>query len=175
MTLLKYPLALMCSFAPCLQSADAACSFAPLTINPLNDSHVFVYVGRGKNVEVSFVHDATTQNGETFPDSTLKIRRTENSTVCEVDDGIWVRNAVYLSSDGKMLLAKLFSGSSESLGFYDTHTCALKDRVDISNRAWDIEAKGLLTGEHCADNTLRSCTRTVLYRWGSDCLARSME
>jgi len=175
MTLLKYPLALLCSFAVCLQAAAAQCSYAALMIDPLSAARADVYVGRGKHVEVFFTNEAATQAVETFPESTLEIRHIEAGTVCEIDGGIWVRDAVYLSLNEEVLIAKQFSGSSESLSFYDTRTCALKGQVDISDRAWSIESEGLLAGEQCANSQLRTCKRTVVHRWDRDCQAGSSE
>ena len=171
MTSLKYLLVLLCTFAPSLQAAAAPCSYSALAIDPLSATRTDVYAGQGKQVEVSFTNEATTQPVETFPDSSLKIRQTGSDAVCEVDDGIWVRNAVYLSANERILIAKQFSGSNESLSFYDTRTCTLKAEIDVSNRAWRVEAKGLRVGTHCANDQLQSCKTTVVHRWDARCLA----
>lgn len=172
MTALKYPAALLCTFfALSLHAAAAPCGYAALAIEPLSATRTDVYAGQGERVEVSFANETTTQPVETFPDSNLKIRQTGSNSVCEVAGGIWVRNAVYLSMNERMLIAKQFSGSNESLGFYDTHTCALKAEIDVSNRAWKIEPTGLRVGGRCASDQLQSCKTTVLHRWGAHCLA----
>ena len=168
---IKYPLALLCVCSLSLQAAAATCGYAALPIDPLSAARTDVYVGQGKQIEVSFANEATGQPVETFPESNLKIRRTANNVVCEINGGIWVRNSVYLSMNERTLIAKQFSGSNESLSFYDTQTCALKAEVDVSNRAWHIEPTGLRVGKRCASGQLQSCKATALHRWRADCVA----
>ena len=171
MTKLKLPLVLLAIVATNVHAATP-CSYAPLAIEPSSAARNDVFSGQGKRIEVSFANEATTQPVETFPESNLKIRQLRKKSACEVEGGIWVRNSVYLSMDEQTLIAKQFSGSNESLSFYDTQTCALKAEVDVSNRAWQIEPRGLRLGEHCASDELTSCKKTVLKRWSTHCLVR---
>jgi hypothetical protein len=172
MTFFKYPFALLCGLSLSLQAAAAPCGYAALEINPLSAARTETYVGYGKKVEVLFANEATDPVVETFPESSLKVRHIATNVTCEIDGGIWVRNAVYLSADERLLIAKQFSGANESLSFYDTRTCALKAQVDVSDRAWKIEPKGLLLGERCANGQLQSCKRTRVHSFSSSCLAR---
>jgi hypothetical protein len=183
MTPLKTPLALLCTFALSVHAAAAPCGYAALQINPLSAARSDIYVGQGKRIEVSFANEsanevtsdvakvATAQTVETFPESNLKIRNIATNSACEIDGGIWVRHAVYLNLSEHVLVAKQFSGSNESLSFYDTRTCALKSEFDVSNRAWKLERDGLRIGERCTGDQLQSCKATVLHRWRTSCVA----
>lgn len=172
---IKYPLALLCVCSLSLQAVAATCHYSVLPIDPLSAARTDLYVGRGKQFEVSFANEATAQPVETFPESNLKIRRAATNAFCEIEGGIWVRNSVYLSMNERILIAKQFSGSNESLNFYDTQTCALKAEVDVSNRAWLMEAKGLRVGGRCTSGQLQSCKTSVLHRWRADCVANGRQ
>ena len=153
-------------------AAPASCGYAPLSIEPIAPSRADRYVGKARSFTVQFDNEDTATPVTTFPESNLKILRLDGTTVCEVDDGIWVRDALYLSGDERLLIAKRFSGSNDVLAFYDTRSCALKAQVDVSGRAWRIEADGVRLGEHCTDRALTSCQTTTLRRWSRACLPR---
>lgn len=172
MSALKIPLALLCVATLSAQAAGASCGYTALDVKAPDAARISPYVGQGQRIEVQFDNESTDAQIETFPESNLKIRRRDSKAVCEVDGGIWVRSAVYASRSERVLAAKHFSGSNEFLGFYDTRTCAVKTQIDVSGRAWRLEAGGLRVGSQCAGNDLASCKTSTLRRWGAECVPR---
>ena len=68
---------------------------------------------------------------DSFPEPPLRIRAVKGGKACEVEGGIWLRNAVLLDAGEQRLLVQSFSGSGGELTFYDTSSCAQLARVEL--------------------------------------------
>lgn len=152
-------------------AAVPACSFSALPIETTNAERATQYRGSGKKIEVAFDNEEFEKPVESFPESKMKIRSIDKGLTCEIDGGIWVRGAVYLSADESTVIAKQFSGSNEQLNFYNTKTCARKGSIDVSNRLWVLDKNRLTIGSNCTSE-LTSCVKKTDYRWTNDCRAQ---
>jgi hypothetical protein len=169
----RYPVAslLLCASFFANEAHALSCNYRALAIEPTSATRAELYKGSGKSVEVSFKNEEFEKPVEAFPESSMKLRRLDSGSQCEIDGGIWTRNAVFLSSDERMVIAKEFSGSNEQLSFYDTKSCALKAKIDVSNRAWKVESTQLTLGKACKSDHLESCAQQSAYRWLPNCRA----
>ncbi len=169
----RYPAAslLLCASLFANEAHSLTCSYRALAIEPTSAVRAELYKGSGKNVEVSFKNEEFEKPVEAFPESSMKLRRLDSGAQCEIEGGIWVRSAVFLSNDERMVIAKEFSGSNEQLSFYDTKNCKLKAKVDVSNRAWKVESTHLTLGKTCKSDQLESCAQQSAHRWLANCRA----
>jgi hypothetical protein len=165
---------LLCASLFVNEAHAVSCSYRALAIEPTSVVRAEIYKGSGKNTEVSFKNEEFAKPVETFPESSMKLRRLDSGAQCEVEGGIWTRNAVYLSSDERMVIAKEFSGSNEQLSFYDTKSCGLKGKIDVSNRAWKVESTHLTLGKDCKNDQLESCAQQSKHRWLTNCRAERL-
>ncbi|HFT2129478.1 TPA: type IV secretion system immunity protein Tsi1, partial [Pseudomonas aeruginosa] len=81
---------------------------------------------------------------------------------CRIEDGgIWSRGGVFLSQDGRRVLMHEFSGSSAELVSYDSATCKVVHREDISGQRWAVDKDGLRLGQKCSGESVDSCAKVV--------------
>lgn len=122
--------------------AGAHCTLNVLPIAALAPDKRNVYIGKRGDIEVRFINE---KEGEptVFPEPPMTIRNLASGSHCEVDGGIWLRSAIYLSADGKTLMAQEYSGASDQLNFYDTRTCRKTALLDVSNAKWHLDKNTL--------------------------------
>jgi len=119
--------------------------FSKLEIKPnVNNPDKFTkeFIGSGQHIRVIFQNDSegAEHTIEVFPEPPIIVRNHQTNTSCQIDEGgIWVREHVYLSDDEHYLLLNEYSGSSEALTSYDTHSCEKLQRIDVSGLDWIIE------------------------------------
>lgn len=118
--------------------ACAHCQLNLLPIEPLAPDQRGIYVGKQGGVEVRFINEKDGEP-EAFPEPPMTIANLASGSRCEVDGGIWLRKAIYLSADGKMLMAQEYSGSADQLNFYDTRTCRKTGVLDVSQATWHLD------------------------------------
>jgi hypothetical protein len=70
---------------------------------------------------------------------------------------------VHLSSSGRVLMVQEYSGSSDELVFYSTHSCKEELRIDVSGAKWTMSGERLLIGRGCTSDTIASCPKIVTY------------
>ena len=102
-------------------SAQADCAYRALAIEPETPA---LYVGIGERVRVEFDNYKLDGEVNSFPEPPLRIRAVQGGKACEVEGGIWLRNAVLLDAGEQRLLVQSFSGAGGELTFYDTSSCA---------------------------------------------------
>lgn len=120
--------------------AQVACRFEQLSIQPLVADKADVFAGSAQQKEVRFVNLKEHGVVDAFPEAPLMIRDLQTGKQCEVDGGVWVRNAVYLGAQGRTLMTHEYSGSNAFLVFYDTATCRKKFEIEVSTSAWTIDS-----------------------------------
>jgi hypothetical protein len=77
----------------------------------------------------------------------VRVTQRTAGTTCTIDDGgIWVRQHVYADAQGRVLATHEYSGSNDSINFYDTRSCHKLATVDVSNTTWRLGAEGLDIG-----------------------------
>jgi Tse1 toxin immunity protein Tsi1 len=133
------------------------CFLTQLPINPITSARKDIFVGKGKIIEVRFRNENTSQMVEVFPEPPLTVRNQLSGRSCDIDGGVWVRQAVYLDADEKTLLVQEFSGSNDFLVFYDTTTCQKQSEIDVSGARWKISNNQISIGRQCSDEDMQSC------------------
>ncbi|HKT28854.1 hypothetical protein [Dyella sp.] len=120
------------------QIPSKACELAQITVKPDTAENGELYSGQLQDVRVTF-HNYRTKGAVTvFPEPPLVITSLKSGNHCEADGGVWARNGVYISTDGKVLVTTEFSGSYDGLVFRDVRTCKKIDELDVSGTHWSI-------------------------------------
>lgn len=118
--------------------AQAQCRLERVRIEPLAADRQDVYIGATPAIEVRFHNEKRRGAVDTFPEPPLTIKHLDSGTQCEIDGGIWLRNAVYVSGDGKTLMTQQYSGSNDQLLFHDTRSCRQTGMIDVSDAHWKV-------------------------------------
>ena len=126
-------------------------------IEPAAAEPTDTYVGKTASLELRFHNDKTSGAVEVFPEPPLVVKHLPTQRECRIDDGgIWVRQHVYASTQGQVLVTHEYSGSNDQLVFYDTRTCAKLASIDVSNKTWAVDGGAvLLTTPNAARKPLR--------------------
>jgi len=130
-----------------------------------------VFAGQGRAVVVEFINETGRANVDEFPEPPLTIRRGAGAA-CEVDGGIWVRRSAHLSKDERVLMLQEYSGSNDSLVFYDTSNCKELRRLDISGARWELRSGQLLVGRACDTQAVSTCKRVERFEFDQSCLPK---
>jgi hypothetical protein len=121
-----------------------SCSLQPVPIEPEGIEPAATYVGHTATLTLRFANEKTTGPVDVFPEPPLRVTQGTAGTTCTIDDGgIWVRQHVYADAQGRVLATHEYSGSNDSLNFYDTRSCQKLATVDVSNTTWQLGADGL--------------------------------
>jgi hypothetical protein len=114
-------------------------------IEPEGQEPAATYVGQTATLTLRFTNEKTTGPVDVFPEPPLRVTPSAAGTTCTIDDGgIWVRQHVYADAQGRVLATHEYSGSNDSLNFYDTRSCRKLATVDVSNTTWRLGAEGLV-------------------------------
>jgi len=146
--------------ALCLCSCASAndCSFTSLELSadPAAPSN---FLGEGRQLQVRFVNENPDISApDAFPEPPLVLLNKATGVSCSIEDGgIWARSPLLLSSDESRLLTYEFSGSNAELVAYDTATCAVVQRQDISGQRAGLRDGQLTLGQQCDGDGLDSC------------------
>ncbi len=108
------------------------CQFVPITVFPASPEPAESFVGQAGFVEVKFANDISVVAPDAFPESPLVVKNHQSNTTCSIEGGVWARRFIFASSDNRILATKEYSGSNESLFFYDTKTCKRVGEIDLS-------------------------------------------
>jgi hypothetical protein len=166
----RWRLLSLAMFLSCAAPASAGpCKLNKLSIDPISPSNRDHLVGSGKFVDLDFINERVAEPVEVFPEPPLTVRQKATGKKCEIDGGIWVRNAVYLNDNEAVLATQEYSGSNDRLVFYDTATCKKKAELDVSGAVWELKASEVLVGRHCTDKNLSSCRAIQRYRLDAQC------
>ncbi|EOS9984809.1 type IV secretion system immunity protein Tsi1 [Pseudomonas aeruginosa] len=144
-------------------SAQAAdCTFTQLEIVPQFGSPN-MFGGEDEHVRVMFSNeDPNDDNPDAFPEPPVYLADRDSGNDCRIEDGgIWSRGGVFLSQDGRRVLMHEFSGSSAELVSYDSATCKVVHREDISGQRWAVDKDGLRLGQKCSGESVDSCAKIV--------------
>lgn len=152
-----------CAWLALLWVPLAACSeeYQRLDIAPSSPGATQDFVGERGRVKVLFQNFNGRADVEVFPEPPLTIQAGDGR--CEVDGGVWVRNSVYLSGSGRVLMVQEYSGSSDELVFYSTQSCKEQLRIDVSGAKWALSGERLLIGKGCTADAVANCPKVVTY------------
>ena len=127
------------------QALACACTLNKVEIAPVAAENGDTYHGTVGDVEVVFHNDVKDHPVTLFPEPPMTVRHLQPAAECAVDDGgVWGRDGVWLSGDGRTLVSTESSGSAQDLVFRDTRTCAKVGQLDVAGAQWRVEGKQLL-------------------------------
>lgn len=115
------------------------CILSPLPINPMTPERTDIFIGKSKLIDVQFINEKTEGSVEVFPEPPLIIKNHKLKTTCSIDGGVWIRKSVFVSANDGVVVTQEFSGSNDSLNFYDAKTCKKINEIDVSNSTWEIQ------------------------------------
>lgn len=95
-----------------------------------------LYVGRSGEIELRFINEKKLGEVEVFPEPPLTVVQPNGQ--CEINGGIWRRDAVWLGAQGQTLVTVEYSGSNQQFMFYHTANCRVTGTLDVSNAKWEI-------------------------------------
>lgn len=146
-----------CLLSSIAQAGD--CTFAPL---PLQASVAApaLFIGQGQRIEVRFQHDnPAITDPVAFPEPPVLLVDRRQQRHCAIDQGgIWARSPLYLSKDETRLVTYGYSGSNAELVVYDTHSCSVLTRQDVSGMRVALTETQVLLGQDCQGEDIASCT-----------------
>jgi hypothetical protein len=127
------------------QTLACACTLNKVEIAPMVAENGDTYHGMVGDVEVVFHNDVKDHPVTLFPEPPMTVRHLQPASQCVVDEGgVWGRDGVWLSGDGRTLVTTESSGSAQDLVFRDTRTCAKVGRLDVAGVQWRVEGKQLV-------------------------------
>jgi hypothetical protein len=147
--------------------ALADCSYRAVAVQAQTPA---LYVGAGERIRVEFDNYKPDGEVDSFPEPPLRIRPVQGGKACEVDGGIWLRNAVLLDASERHLLVQSFSGSGGELSFYDTSSCAQLARVELPEASWALQGEQLVIGRECSEAGLAHCSEREVHALNEQCL-----
>ena len=133
------------------------CALQRVPVEPIASGRHDIYVGKASTLELRFHNDSAKAEVDVFPEPPLTIGHPATGATCDIDGGIWVRQAVYLSRDEKTLLVQEYSGSNDQLVMYDTATCRKTGEIDVSGARWKITADRISIGRQCSGDDIGTC------------------
>lgn len=75
----------------------------------------------------------------------MTLRQSQPVGECVVHDGgVWGRDDVWLSADGRTLVTTEASGSAADLVFRDTRSCAKVATLDMAGLQWRVHGQALV-------------------------------
>lgn len=140
-----------------IPSFGCECTFTRVQVDPVEPSRMDLFIGKGNSIELQFRNEKTDPNVTVFPEPPLIVRHQLSDQRCEIDGGVWVRQAVYLSNNEETLLVQEFSGSNDQLVFYRTKTCEKFHEIDVSGSRWTVSGNKLSIGRRCSGEDIKTC------------------
>lgn len=120
----------------------ATCRMRPVLIEPVSDGGSGQFAGSLNAMRVSFQSERPGAEVSEFPEPPVVIRDLRTQRSCQISDGgIWSRQGAHLSSNRRILMLHEYSGSSDTLNFYDTRTCNRLRVVDVSGQTWSVQGQ----------------------------------
>jgi hypothetical protein len=130
------------------QTLACACTLNKVEIAPVAAENGDTHHGTVGDVEIVFHNDVKDHPVTLFPEPPMTVRHLQPAGQCAVDDGgVWGRDGVWLSGDGRTLVTTESSGSAQDLVFRDTRTCAKVGQLDVAGAQWRVEGKQLVIDE----------------------------
>jgi hypothetical protein len=155
-----------------LNTATNDCKLQNIKIVSADLSRNDIYYGRGGNYEVQFRNENAPNPADNFPDPLVTVKNTTAGESCDIKDasGIWAGESVYLDTKQRVLLMNEYSGSSDTLVFYDLTSCRKLDEYDVSGKRWEIAFDKIRIGQECQGDDVNTCRHLDEIHLNSRCL-----
>ena len=123
-------------------------------------------------IEVQFRNENTPKPAEVFPDPLGTIKNLEAAKSCDIKDGHGIWSSVYLDANEQVLILNAYSGSSDTLYFYDPKTCHKLAELDVSGKSWEISGDRVRTHQYCMGDDVTPCPSIQEFRLDNHCLVK---
>lgn len=125
-------------------ASEPACAIRNVRIDPLPAGQFQTYAGQTATLEIRLSSARSERETDNFAEPPLRLRHRESGGSCDIYGGIWPRNGIYLDQSERTLITVEYSGSGESLNFYDTANCKRLKQLDVSGKTWSFSAKSIV-------------------------------
>jgi len=148
----------LCIVSAACSASRAACELSRVEVEQAQPQRHDQFVGHQGRMELVFHNEKRGGPVDAFPEPPLIVRNVDTKQECRIEEGgIWVRGDVFLSTDGKTLMVREYSGSNDWLAFYETSNCMKVGEIDISNAKWKLRSPGIAVGQTCSGDDIESC------------------
>jgi hypothetical protein len=138
------------------QDAAARCALQRIEIRPLTHENGPVYVGAAAGLQLRLRNEQQSGEVTAFPEPPLEILDRRGQAQCRLVGGIWARDSVFVSADGRTLLTLEYSGAWQALLLRDVRTCRKVGEIDLSAEPmWKIETDRIVIGDASRARTVR--------------------
>lgn len=156
------------------------CDLHRVSVQPMLPLTSKQYKADGKVFALMFESGEITENGNViFPDPLLTIKNLRTFKSCQITEGgIWINNAVYLTSNEAVIGLGWYSGSSLGLDLFSTDTCQrISSTPGLSG--YKIEADRIISSGGCEPldkkNNIASCYPSVVQKLTATCELMKLE
>ena len=148
------------------------CKLQNIPVVSADPSRNNIYYGRRGNYEVQFRNENAPTPTDNFPDPMVTVKNITSGKSCDIKDasGIWAGESVYLDMKQRVLLLNEYSGSSDTLIFYDPAQCRKLDELDVSGKRWEVASDRIRIGRECEDDDINTCRHIDEMNLDSRCL-----
>ncbi|MFA6954275.1 MAG: hypothetical protein WC538_00220 [Thermoanaerobaculia bacterium] len=124
----------------------------------------------GRQVAVSLNNADGKADPEIFTEPPFVVTDRRSGAHCEIDGGIWERNAIWLSADESLLATVTFSGSNSTLSVYRTRDCKETASAPVDESTLRVDADRLEHTGICEPYGEDSwdCFPAAIWRLGRD-------
>lgn len=150
------------------------CSLVALSLAPRDDAHEW-YVSKAATFTLEHWNYGSRPDPDRFTEGPVKVVRPDGSS-CGIDAGSYT-SELWVSRDETTIALVSFSGSSASLELYDTRTCALRERLDVSGPRIEVEGDTIRFLGSCeyGEPGRASCLPASVWRLGAGCCPLRLE
>ena len=135
------PLAIWLGVSACqtMPTASEPCELRRLSLVSTDPLRNEIYAGMSGDIEVQFRNENAPTAADVFPEPRVTIKNRATGKSCDITDGgIWTGHSVYWDAGGRVLVLHEYSGSNDSLVFFNPTSCERLAQIDVSNNDWEI-------------------------------------
>ena len=148
------------------------CALKKIPIVSTDPSRNETYAARTVTTEVQFRNEDAPNPAEVFPEPLVTVKNLTTTKSCDIRDGSGIWSSVYVDVNERVLVLNGYSGSRDTLYFYNPNTCQKLTELDVSGKSWEISGDRIRTHQYCMGNDLTPCPSTQEFKLDNRCLAK---
>lgn len=154
--------------AAAAEPAVDGCSLVALPLAPRDEAREW-YVSKAATFTLEHWNYGARPDPDRFTEGPVRVVRSDG-TRCEIDAGSYTSD-LWVSRDETTIALVSFSGSSGWLELYDTRTCALRDRLDVSGPRIEVAGDAIRFLGHCGygEPGRANCLPASVWRLDAGC------
>ena len=146
------------------------CALKKIPIVSTDPSRNEIYVARTATTEVQFRNEDAPNPAEVFPEPLVRVKNLKTTKSCDIKDGSGIWSSAYLDVNERVLVLNGYSGSKDTLYFYNPATCQKLAELDVSGKSWEIFEDRIRTQQYCMGNDLTPCPSSQEFKLNHRCL-----